>query len=73
MKLHPLTMLSTIIGALHLTFLPQGATNSVPEFCKCTNHCLLKEIPDHADAFIDDVSTKGPFSNYDDEEIAPGV
>ena len=68
-----LTMLSMLIGALWLTCLPQGATNSVPEFCKCTNHCLSKEIPENADVFIDDVGAKGPFSDYNDEEIAPGI
>lgn len=73
MKSRPLTTLSTLIGALRLTCLPQGATNSVPEFCKCTNHCLSKEIPNNADVFIDDVGAKGPFSDYNNEEITPGI
>jgi hypothetical protein len=72
-KSRPMTMLSTIIGALRLTCLPQGATNSVPEFCKCTNHCLAEEIPDHGNVFIDDVGAKGPFSDYNNEELTPGI
>lgn len=69
----PMTTLSTIIGPLQLTCLPQGATNLVPEFCKCTNHCLLGDILEHADVFINNVGAKGPYSNYDDEEITPGI
>jgi hypothetical protein len=72
-KSHPMTMLSTIIGALRLTCLPQGATNSVPEFCKCTRHCLCEEIPFHANIFIDDVGAMGPFDDYNNVEISPGI
>jgi hypothetical protein len=45
----------------------------VPEFCKCTNHCLAEEIPDHWNVFIDDVGAKGPFSDYDNKELAPEI
>jgi len=69
----PMTMLSTIIGPLWLTCLPQGAMNLVPECCKCTNHCLEKEIPEHLDVFINDVGAKGLFSDYNNEEIVPGI
>ena len=46
-KSHPMTMLSTIIRPLQLTCLPQVAMNSVPEFCKCTNHCLETQMAFH--------------------------
>jgi hypothetical protein len=72
-KSRPMTMLSTIIGALRLTCLPQGATNSVLEFCKCTHHCLTEEIPDNGDVFINDVGAKGPFSDYNNKEMTPGI
>jgi hypothetical protein len=72
-KSHPMTTLSTIIGALRLTCLPQGATNSVPEFCKCTQHYLCEEILFHANIFIDDVGAMGPFNNYNNVEISPGI
>ena len=72
-KSRPLTTLSTLLGPMRLTCLPQGATNSVPEFCKCTTHCLQEEIPATADVFIDDVGAKGPRTDYNNELIAPGI
>ncbi|RDB15232.1 Retrovirus-related Pol polyprotein from transposon 17.6 [Hypsizygus marmoreus] len=69
----PLTTFNSLIGPLRSCVLPQGATNSVPEFQKCTTHMLQPEIPKNGDVFIDDVGIKGPTSAYDNEEIVPGI
>ena len=69
----PLTTFSCLIGPLHSCVLPQGATNSLPEFQRCTTHTLQEEIPKNGNVFVDDVGLKGPTSNYNDEEIAPGI
>ena len=53
------------------TVLPQGATNAVSDFVRCTRHILAEEIPDHAKIFVDDCGIKGPRSRYDNEPI-PG-
>jgi len=53
--------------------LPQGATNSLPEFQCCTTHTLQEEIPKNGGVFIDDVGLKGPKSTYGGEEVAPGI
>ncbi len=51
------------------TVLPQGATNAVADFVRCTKHMLAREIPKHADVFLDDCGMKGPRTDYDDEPI----
>ncbi|KAJ3474287.1 hypothetical protein NLI96_g12542 [Meripilus lineatus] len=68
-----LTTFHTIEGPRRLTVLPQGYCNSIPEFQRCTRHVLATEIPTYSDAFIDDVGVKGPTSDYDGEEVAPGL
>ena len=52
------------------TVLPQGATNAVSDFVRCTRHILAEEIPEHAKIFVDDCGMKGPRSRYDDEPIS---
>ena len=47
--------------------------NSVPEFQCCAIHTLDKDTPQYSDAFIDNITVKGPQSDYDDEELAPGI
>jgi hypothetical protein len=69
----PLTTFSCLIGPLRSCVLPQGATNSLPEFQRCTTHALQEEIPKNGNVFVDDVGLKGPTSTYDNEEIAPGI
>jgi hypothetical protein len=69
----PLTTFNSIIGPQRLTVLPQGATNSVPEFQRCTKHTLQDEIPQHSDVFIDDVTFAGGTSTYDEEEVSPRI
>lgn len=69
----PLTTFSSILGPLRSTVLPQGTTNSVPEFQKCTSHILYEEVPKNGGVFIDDVGIRGPTTTYNNEEIAPGI
>ena len=69
----PLTTFSCLIGPLRSCVLPQGATNSLPEFQRCTTHTLQEEIPKNGNVFVDDVGLKGPTSTYSDSEIAPGI
>ena len=69
----PLTTFSSLIGPLRSCVLPQGATNSLPEFQRCTTHTLQEEIPKNGGVFVDDVGLKGPTSTYQDEEVAPGI
>lgn len=64
-----LTTFSSITGLLRLTCMPQGFTNSVAEFQRCTSHVLKGEAPEHADVFIDDIGIKGPRSDYGNETI----
>ena len=69
----PLTTFSCLIGPLRSCVLPQGVTNSLPEFQCCTTHALQEEIPKNRNVFVDDVGLKGPTSTYDNKEIAPGI
>jgi hypothetical protein len=69
----PLTTFSSLIGPHRSCVLPQGATNSLPEFQCCTTHTLQEEIPKNGGVFVDDVGLKGPTSTYHDEEVAPGL
>jgi hypothetical protein len=66
-----LTTFHSVIGPLRLTSLPQGYTNSMPEFQRRTSHILKKETPEHAGVFIDDIGVKGPTSRYNEAKI-PG-
>lgn len=69
--LHPrsrdLTTFQCMDDSARCTCLPQGATNAVVDFGRCTKHTLLGE-PD-AKAFVDDCGIKGPASRYDEETI----
>jgi len=69
----PLTTFTCLIGPLRSCVLPQGATNSLPEFQRCTTHTLQEEIPENGNVFVDDVGLKGPTSTYNNSEIAPGI
>jgi hypothetical protein len=74
-KLHPksrdLTAVSTPLGLLRLTCLPQGFTNSPAEFQKCMLFILQDEIPDVANIFIDDLPIRGPKTQYLDSNGHP--
>ena len=58
----PLTTFGCMIGLHCLTSLPQGMTNSMPEFQRCVTHILAKEVPECGDSFVDDVMVYGPSS-----------
>jgi hypothetical protein len=55
-------------GALRLTTLPMGWTNSVPIFHDDVTHILCPEIPHITVPYIDDVPIKGPRSDYKHED-----
>ena len=55
-------------GALRLTTLPMGWTNSVPIFHDDVTHILRPEIPHITVPYIDDVPIKGPRSYYKRED-----
>jgi len=69
----PLTTFSCLIGPLRSCVLPQGTTNSLPEFQHCTTHMLQEEIRKNGNVFVDNVGLKGPTSTYNNEEISPGI
>jgi integrase-like protein/reverse transcriptase-like protein len=51
-------------GALRLTTLPMGWTNSVPIFHDDVTYILQPEIPEFTQPYIDDVPVRGPASRY---------
>jgi hypothetical protein len=53
-------------GALRLTTLPMGWTNSVPIFHDDVTHILRPEVPHLTVPYIDDVPVKGPRTYYQD-------
>jgi hypothetical protein len=60
------TMFQMPFGALRLTTLPMGWTNSVPIFHADVTHILRPEMPHLTVPYIDDVPVKGPHSYYQD-------
>jgi len=77
MLLHPssrdLTAFFTPLGLLRHTTLPQGATNSVAQFVRIMNLVLEDICPGVAMPFLDDIGVKGPYTDYDGEEVLPGI
>lgn len=72
----PLMTFGCILEARRGTMLPQGATNSFPEFQKCVDHTIKEEKearPPNGNGFVDDVGIIGPKSWYGGEEVAPGI
>ena len=59
-----LTTFQTPYGAMRLTTLPMGWTNSVPIFHDDVTHILQPEIPHVTQPYIDDVPVKGPATMY---------
>ncbi len=59
-----LTTFQTPYGALRLTTLPMGWTNSVPIFHDDVTHILQPEVPHLTVPYIDDVPIKGPRLKY---------
>lgn len=60
-----LTTFQTPFGALRLTSLPMGWTNSVPIFHDDVTYILKDEIPHVTIPYIDDVGIRGPASRYE--------
>ena len=58
------TTFQSPFGALRLTTLPMGWTNSVPIFHDDVTHILQAEIPHVTQPYIDDVPVRGPASRY---------
>ena len=58
------TTFQSPFGALRLTTLPMGWTNSVPIFHDDVTHILQSEIPHVTQPYIDDVPVRGPASRY---------
>jgi hypothetical protein len=56
------TTFQTLFGALRLTNIPMGWTNSVPIFHDDITHILRPEIP--YVTYIDDIPVQGPASRY---------
>ena len=58
------TTFQTPYGALRLTTLPMGWTNSVPIFHDDVTFILGEEIPKYTQPYIDDVPVRGPATRY---------
>ena len=58
------TTFQSLFGALHLTTLPMGWTNSVPIFHDDVTFILQAETPHVTIPYIDDVPIRGPASRY---------
>ena len=66
-----LTTFQTPYGAMRLTTLPMGWTNSVPIFHDDVTHILQPEIPHVTQPYIDDVPIRGPATRYIQENGEP--
>jgi len=66
-----LTTFQTPYGAMRLTTLPMGWTNSVPIFHDDVSYILQPEIPHVTQPYIDDVPVKGPATMYIQENGEP--
>lgn len=75
--LHPesrdLTAFMTPLGLMRCTTLPQGATNSVAQFVRIVTDILMDHIPHRCAPFLDDIGVKGPRTDYNNKEVAPGI
>ena len=58
------TTFQTPFGAMRLTTLPMGWTNSVPIFHEDVTFILRDEIPNVTRPYIDDVPVRGPATRY---------
>jgi hypothetical protein len=60
-----LTTFSSPLGAMRLTVIPMGYTNSPQIMHGDMAHILHNEIPDYTQHFVDDVPVKGPPTRYE--------
>ena len=70
-SLQDLTTFQMPYGAMQLTTLPMGWTNSVPIFHDNVTHTLQPEILHVTQPYIDNVSVKGPATMYIQENGEP--
>ena len=63
-SLRDFTMFQMPFGAMRLTTLPMGWTNSVPIFHGDVTYILQPEIPHVTQPYIDDVPVRGPKTQY---------
>ncbi|VDC04556.1 unnamed protein product [Peniophora sp. CBMAI 1063] len=60
-----LTTFQTPFGAMRLTTLPMGWTNSVPIFHDNVTYILQPEVPEFTQPYINDVPIRGPATRYE--------
>ena len=68
-----MTAFMTPLGLLRMTTVPQGATNSIAQFCRVVEKILEPLLNHIAMPYLDDVGVKGPYTNYGNEEALPGI
>ena len=64
---HDYTTFQTPYGALHLTKLPMGWTNTVPVFHDNVMHILQPEVPQFTIPYIDNVPIRRPMTTYQND------
>ncbi len=72
-KSRDLTAFFILLGLLRNTTLPQGATNSIAQFIQIMNLILEDINLVVVMPFLDDVGVKGTYTDYDREEVLPGI
>lgn len=68
-----MTAFMTPLGLLRMTTVPQGATNSIAQFVRVVEKILEPLLNHTAMPFMDDVGVKGPYTDYGNEEVLPGI
>jgi hypothetical protein len=68
-----MTAFITPLGLMRNTTLPQGATNSVAQFCRVVTKILQDHIPHIARPFLNDIPVKGSKNDYGEKLAAPGI
>jgi hypothetical protein len=68
-----MTAFMTPLGLIRNITLPQGATNSVAQFCRVITKILQDHIPHIARPFLDDIPVKGLKSDYGKKLAALGI
>ena len=68
-----ITAFMTPLGLLRMTTVPQGATNSIAQFCKVVEKILELLLNYIVMLYLDNVGVKGLYTNYGNEEALPGI
>lgn len=68
-----LIIFQTQIRLLQMTTLPQGWTNSVPEFVWIVKKILIDEILNDCDMYVDNIPMKGLRIKYNNQEVLPDI